>query len=77
MNEELIRSLVRETIARHLGDAERQSAGAPDPDGPLRPVSWVGHSSHSRYSLPESSGPCVIEPGVHCTHCGYCESHGH
>jgi hypothetical protein len=77
MNEELIRSLVRETIARHLGGADAPGAGAPNPDGPLLPVSCVGHSSHYRYTLPESTGPCVIEPGVSCTHCGYCESHGH
>jgi hypothetical protein len=78
MNEDLIRSLVREALARRLGgDAGAASAGAPDSDGPLHPVSYVGHSSHYRYTLPESTGPCVIEPGVRCTHCGYCESHGH
>lgn len=71
MNEELIRSLVRETIARHLG------AASPDPDAPLQPMAFVGHSSHYRYTLPESTGPCAIEPNVRCTHCGYCESHGH
>jgi hypothetical protein len=74
MNEELIRAIVRETVARHLGAA---SDGPPNPDAPLHPIAYVGHSSHYRYSLPESSGPCVIEPGVRCSHCGYCESHGH
>ena len=72
MNEEVIRSLVRETIARHLG-----TGAPPNPGAPLQPLSYFGHSSHYRYSLPESTGPCAIEPGVRCTHCGYCESHGH
>jgi hypothetical protein len=85
MNEELIRTLVREALTRH-------AAAPPEPDAPpldsargalsvaewaLQPVSFVGHSSHFRYTLPPSGGPCVIEPNVQCTHCGYCESHGH
>jgi hypothetical protein len=35
------------------------------------------HPSHYRYALPESDGSCLIEPTVQCTHCGYCQSHGH
>ena len=35
------------------------------------------HASHFRYSLPDSGGPCLIEPSVQCNHCGYCQSHGH
>jgi hypothetical protein len=35
------------------------------------------HASHFRYTLPESGGPCLIEPAVRCNHCGYCQSHGH
>jgi hypothetical protein len=75
MNEDVIRSIVRETVARRLGAGGH--VAPPNPDVPLHPVAYVGHSSHHRYSLPESSGPCVIEPGVRCSHCGYCESHGH
>lgn len=71
MNEELVRSLVREALARHLG------AAPPDPDAPLQPAPFYRHVSHYRYALPESGGPCAIEPAVTCTHCGYCESHGH
>lgn len=77
MNEELIRHLVREALARQLGgqgDALRPSP--PDPDAPL-PLTFVGHGSHFRYTLPPSGGPCLIEPAVTCNHCGYCESHGH
>jgi hypothetical protein len=76
MNEDLIRSLVRESIARHLG-GPAATAAVPDPDAPLHPMAFIGHSSHYRYALPESTGPCAIEPDVQCTHCGYCESHGH
>ena len=70
MNEDLIRTLVREALARHL------SAPASD-DAALQPLAFVGHQSHYRYTLPPSGGPCLIEPSVQCNHCGYCESHGH
>jgi hypothetical protein len=70
MNEEGLRTLVRESIARHLG---REPIEPAEPQPP--PV--AGHPSHDRYALPPSGGPCLIEPGVQCNHCGYCESHGH
>jgi hypothetical protein len=70
MNEDALRALVRESIARHLGE--------PRPGEPVaRPVTFASHASHYRYALPESDGPCLIEPGVRCNRCGYCESHGH
>ena len=69
MNEEVLRALVRQAVARHL-------AGEPSPPGDA-PVQLKLHASHYRYTLPESDGPCVIEPGVRCDHCGYCQSHGH
>ena len=69
MNEETLRALVRDAVARHLG----QSAGPPEPS----PLRLVTHASHARYALPESDGPCLIEPAVRCNRCGYCESHGH
>ena len=74
MNEDALRALVRETLAR------LESAGpTADPADAMdaRPLSFTAHSSHYRYALPSSGGPCVIEPGVRCNHCGYCESHGH
>jgi len=77
MNEERIRSLVRETIARHLGASAAFPPEPPNPDPPLQPVSFLTHDSHYRYTVPKSGDACVIEPGVRCTHCGYCESHGH
>ena len=71
MNEEVLRAMIRESIARHLG------ARGADPAPIAVPLPFSAHPSHFRYSLPESGGPCLIEPGVACTHCGYCQSHGH
>jgi hypothetical protein len=69
LDEDALRALVRETIARF----DRGQA----PAGDATPTSVSLHASHYRYGLPPSEGPCVIEPGVRCNHCGYCESHGH
>ena len=69
MNEDALRALVRDTIAR----LDRgQDARGPDPSRLLD----LPDPSHFRYALPESDGPCLIEPGVPCNHCGYCQSHG-
>lgn len=69
MNEDAVRALVRETIAR------LETRGSEPAD--VRPLNLRSHASHYRYALPPSEGPCLIEPGVQCNHCGYCESHGH
>lgn len=70
MNEDALRALVRDTIAR----LDRgQEARRPHPSR-LRDL--TPDPSHFRYALPESDGPCLIEPGVPCNHCGYCQSHG-
>lgn len=71
MDEQAIRALIREAIARRLG-----SGCEPDPAAP-RPLPFAADPSHYRYALPPSDGPCLIEPSVACNHCGYCESHGH
>jgi hypothetical protein len=73
MNEDQLRALVRDAVARHLtGD----SPDFPSLETP-HPQAATTHASHFRYSLPESGGPCLIEPAVPCNHCGYCQSHGH
>ena len=72
MDEEALRALIRESVARHLG-----TATAPPAPPFTSPVSFLAHPSQYRYQLPESDGPCLIEPGVTCNHCGYCQSHGH
>ena len=69
-DEDALRALVREAVARHLQSSVPQEASA-------RPLILTSHASHYRYVLPESDGPCLIEPAVQCTHCGYCQSHGH
>jgi hypothetical protein len=71
VNEDALRALVRDTLARL--DAQTESARR-------EPLSLIptSHPSLYRYSdLPQSDGPCLIEPGVQCNHCGYCQSHGH
>jgi hypothetical protein len=70
MDEEALRALAREAIARHLPPPRL------DDPAPAR-VILTSHASHGRYVLPETDGPCLIEPAVQCTHCGYCQSHGH
>ena len=75
MNEQELRRLVREAVARHVG------ASAGEPDRP--PVSAVArlHASHGMFALlaagADTDGPCLIEPAVMCNHCGYCKSYGH
>jgi len=76
MNEDALRALVREAIARIQCGAPDAAAGesflAP------QPLPFGRHASHHRYAgLPETDGPCLIEPAVQCNHCGYCQSHGH
>jgi hypothetical protein len=72
MDEQELRALVREAVARHLRAPHDDVEAAP-----ARPLVLTHHASHYRYTLPESDGPCLIEPSVQCTHCGYCQSHGH
>ena len=71
MNEEALRALVRDAVARQLSASAGRESAAPVP------LTLVTHASHYRYSLPDSGGPCLIEPTVPCNHCGYCQSHGH
>ena len=71
MNEEMLRAMIREAVARRL-------AQTPEPAVPASAtVLDTMDPSHDRYPLPPSGGPCLIEPAVACNHCGYCESHGH
>ncbi len=77
MTDDELRTLVREAIARHLGGDPTHSAsvGTPVP-APL----WRAHPSFGKFLVPrgdDEGGPCLIEPAVHCNHCGFCQSHGH
>jgi len=77
MTDEQLRLIVRESIARHMG---RPIAAAPSPgDVPSAPR-WQSHSSHARFIVVtglDIDGPCLIEPAVGCSHCGFCQSMGH
>ena len=74
MTEQELRTLVRETIARHPGLPAAAAASAPPPP------TFHRHASHRLFVLPagaDTDGPCIIEPAVPCNHCGYCKSYGH
>jgi hypothetical protein len=78
MNDVDLRALVREAVARHLGDRAPQLArpGA----APVHAAQGAAstHPSHAIYLTVVNTGEsCVIEPSVPCEHCGYCKSHGH
>ena len=73
MNEEQLRTLVRDAVARHLAVAPAATSHGPTARA------TTGHASFPRYLLPsgdDDEGPCLIEPSVRCNHCGYCQSHG-
>jgi hypothetical protein len=71
MNDDELRTLIRQAIARHLGTP----AAPPVPAAAAAPASL----GFQRYRVPRVSddGMCLIEPAVRCNHCGYCECHGH
>jgi hypothetical protein len=73
MNDQELRTLVRQAIARHTGGVREM------PPGPPAAILRL-HPSHGVFTLPsggEMDGPCLIEPSVPCNHCGYCKSYGH
>lgn len=73
MTEQELRALVRDAIARQRGGPASEPA--------MAPAAFVSrHASHALFAVPAGAdidGPCVIEPAVMCTHCGYCKSYGH
>ncbi len=71
MTDAELRALVRATIERTLGQSTPAATAAP---------SCAQHSSHARFLLPRAEDgdvPCLVEPVLRCTHCGYCQSYGH
>lgn len=85
MDEQQVRALVRQAIARHMGPDPVLAGGAPAamPRASVLPVaSEGGHPagiSHARFVLARPAGEveCLIEPAVTCNHCGYCQCYGH
>ncbi|MGE3471060.1 MAG: hypothetical protein AB7O28_11970 [Vicinamibacterales bacterium] len=81
MDEQHVRHLVRQAIARHLGapavplPAPRPAAIAPS--APALPP--AGHPAAERFVILRPAGEidCIIEPAVTCNHCGYCQCYGH
>ena len=73
MDENAVRAMVREAIARHVQPAADEALDRT----PSQRLALAAHSSHYRYALPGSGAACLIEPAVQCNHCGYCQSHGH
>jgi hypothetical protein len=85
MNDDELRALVRDAVARHLGAAHPASAAPRSPQegataprvSPAAPAA-AAHMSHALYlTLVNPGDACMIEPAVPCNHCGYCKTHGH
>jgi hypothetical protein len=76
MNETELRALIRAAVERHLGVASSSAPTAAQPAS-ARPIAMT-HVSHGLYlTLPSGGDACLIEPAAPCTHCGFCQSHGH
>lgn len=77
MTEQELRALVRQAIAR--AGVERILDATPGVA--TRAVSRAAaDAGYSMFALPDGSdadGPCIIEPAVTCSHCGFCKSLGH
>ena len=72
MNEEMLRAMIREAVARRLGQAPeppRRAGG--------RRARRRHDPSHDRYPLPPSGGPCLIEPTRCVQSLRLLRSHGH
>jgi hypothetical protein len=71
MNEQELRSMIRDSIARHLPSGVSQADAHP---------AYLAHAAFVRLPLVrggDDDGACLIEPTVRCNHCGYCQSFGH
>jgi hypothetical protein len=82
VNENDLRALVRDAVARHLGPRAAGAATEPEIRRLVRDTRAVDssaeHPSHAIYvNVVNVDDSCVIEPGVRCNHCNYCKSHGH
>lgn len=86
MDEQQVRLLVRQAIARHMGGAPAAVAAAPRPlAAPVvahavpATATTAGHISVAQFHLVRPAGEtdCLIEPSVTCNHCGHCLCYGH
>lgn len=75
ISEQQLRDLIREALARHLGQTQ---AGVAAGGAEAERSACRAHVSHGFLTLPtEPDGRCIIEPAARCDQCGYCKSLGH
>lgn len=79
MDEQQLRALVRDAIARHLGPAAPSTGAAPVPAVPLASSAAFEPIAVARFHVARPAGEveCIIEPTVACNHCGHCLCYGH
>jgi hypothetical protein len=81
MNEEDLRAMVRDSIARQLGSpstaAPLKRGATYDPDDATYASRHAAFVRLPLLSGGDDDGACLIEPTVRCNHCGYCQSFGH
>jgi hypothetical protein len=71
ISEQEIRDMVRAALTRQGGGRTADEPPAADSRQ---------HASHGLLALVkggDADGQCLIEPGVRCNHCNYCQSLGH
>jgi hypothetical protein len=78
MDEQQLRALVRDAIARHLGPAPVPASGPVTVPGPLAATPQASIAV-AQFHIARAPGEidCVIEPSVTCNHCGHCLCYGH
>lgn len=77
MDEQQLRALVKDAIARHLGPPTSPPASAAAPAAPLMPAPASIAVARFHVARAEGEVDCVIEPSVVCNHCGHCLCYGH
>jgi hypothetical protein len=78
MDEQQLRALVKEAIARHLGPPSAAPLSPPAPT--LVPAAVAAAPiAVAQFHIARAPGEveCVIEPAVTCNHCGHCLCYGH
>lgn len=71
MDEQHLRAIVRDVVAKRLGDPP------PRPALPLLPAAHASHVLLRVTAGADHGGACLIEPTTTCNGCGYCQSLGH
>jgi len=83
MDEQQVRLLVRQAIARHMGAPQAPAVARPAPPVVLAPAPAMpapaADLAFARFHLVRPAGEteCLIEPTVTCNHCGHCQCYGH